>query len=357
MNVCAENMQKTQVEDEKEKKVKLVIWDLDNTLWEGILAENESVILRRGIVNIIKTLDERGILQSIASKNNYNDAMEKLKDFGIDDYFIYPQIGWESKSGSVKKIISLVNIGEDTVLFIDDQPFEREEVAFALPRLRCMDAADLTGLLSMPALNPVFITSDARQRRKLYQSDIVRNEIKESFDGTEEEFLKHLDMKFTISHATEEDLQRAEELTVRTHQLNSTGYTYSYQELREFLESENHILLIAGLEDKYGSYGKIGLALIECREESWTLKLLLMSCRVVSRGVGTVLLCYIMQMAKKAGKTLNAEFVYTDRNRMMYLTYKLAGFKENGDRGGISLLENDLSYIQPYPDYLTLYVD
>lgn len=349
---CIENLQKLQDND---KKVKLVIWDLDNTLWDGTLAENESVVLRQNIVDIIQTLDERGILQTIASKNNYDDAMAKLKELGIDNYFIYPQIGWESKSCSVKKIISLVNIGEDTVLFIDDQPFEREEVMFALPHVRCIDAVDLTGLLSIPALNPLFVTPDARYRRKLYQNDIVRNEVKEHFSGTEEEFLKHLDMKLTISPATKEDLQRAEELTVRTHQLNSTGYTYSYQELAKFLESENHILLIAELQDKYGTYGKIGLSLVECIGESWTLKLLLMSCRVVSRGVGTVLLCYIMRMAKEAGKKLNAEFVYTDRNRMMYLTYKLAGFKEIGEKDGVSLLESDLSYIQPYPEYLKLY--
>ena len=337
------------------KKIKLVIWDLDNTLWNGILAENDCVVLRKNIVDIIKSLDKRGILQSVVSKNNYGDAMGQLKKFGIDEYFIYPQIGWERKSYYVQKIINLVNIGEDTILFIDDQEFEREEVMFTLPQVRCIDADNLDNLLSVPALNPTFITPDASNRRHLYQNDIKRNKVKETFSGTEQEFLKLLDMKFTISFASKEDLQRVEELTVRTHQLNSTGYTYSYQELENFLESQNHMLLITELEDKYGTYGKIGLSLIECIGEIWTIKLLLMSCRVVSRGVGTVLLSYIMNMAKEAGKKLRAEFVHTDRNRMMYLTYKLAGFKELEERDSVSFLESDLSYTQSYPDYLKLY--
>ena len=354
MSIVTDNFNKSQEKNNDAKKIKLVIWDLDNTIWKGILAEDKKVSLVEGIVDIIRTLDERGILQSVVSKNNYNEAMAQLEAFNIDKYFIYPQIGWDRKSVYIKEIIRLINIGEDTVMFIDDQPFERDEVKFSLPNVSCLDVVNIPDMLSMPSLNPLFITSDAKNRRQLYQNDIVRNEVKEQFNGTEEEFLKHLGMKFTISNATEEDLQRAEELTVRTHQLNSTGYTYSYDELKDFIKSDNHILLIAELEDKYGSYGKIGLSLVECCENFWTLKLLLMSCRVVSRGVGTILLCHIMNMAKKKSKKLRAEFVCTDRNRMMYLTYKLAGFKEKKIDNGITILENDLTYIQPYPEYLVL---
>ena len=92
---------------------------------------------------------------------------------------------------------------------------------------------------------------------------------------------------------------RAEELTVRTHQLNTTGYTYSYEELDELRHSPDHLLLIAGLDDVFGSYGKIGLSVVELGPQSWTIKLLLMSCRVISRGVGTVMLTHIMKLAKR----------------------------------------------------------
>lgn len=116
--------------------------------------------------------------------------------------------------------------------------------------------------------------------------------------GPKEEFLTTLKMMLTIAPASVEELKRAEELTVRTHQLNTTGYTYSYEELDQFRQSDRHLLLIAGLDDKYGTYGKIGVILVECFEAVWTIKLLLMSCRVMSRGVGSVVINHIRNEAR-----------------------------------------------------------
>ncbi|OPZ92810.1 MAG: Acid Phosphatase [Firmicutes bacterium ADurb.Bin419] len=351
------NIEAVKDEQKKEKqKIKCVVWDLDNTIWNGVLIEDNDVTLRDGVVDIIRTLDNRGILQSVASKNDYDLAMAKLKEFGLDDYFIYPQIHWNSKSSSVKSIAKSINIGIDTLAFVDDQPFEREEVNFSNPEVLCIDVADLDKLLDMPEMNPKFITEDSKLRRQMYMSDIKRNKDEESFEGAQEEFLSSLGMVFVISQVGEGDLQRAEELTVRTHQLNATGYTYSYEELDEFRRSDRHKLFIASLEDKYGTYGKIGLILIECDEDVWTLKLLLMSCRVMSRGVGTIMMSHIMELAKKANVRFRAEFVPTDRNRMMYITYKFAGFKEVEERDGVTILENDLSNIQSTPKYVKLIV-
>src|SRR5262249_47358752 len=160
------------------------------------------------------------------------------------------------------------------------------------------------------------------------------------------------ELNLTIAPAGLEDLSRAEELTLRTNQLNTTGYTYSYEELNEFRQSDRHRLLIASLTDKYGDYGKIGLALIECAEREWTIKLLLMSCRVMSRGVGTILINHIMKLAKEAKVRLRAEFAPNGRNRMMYVSYKFANFREIERRGGLIIFENDLSRIQDFPDYV-----
>lgn len=209
-------------ENKKGKKVKCVVWDLDNTVWNGVLLEDKEVSLRQGIREIIEALDQRGILQSIASKNEHNKAMEKLKELGIDEYFIYPQINWNSKSSSMKVLAKSINIGLDTFAFIDDQPFELEEVKFSIPEVLCIDSADLSSLLSMQEMNPRFITEDSTIRRKMYQSDIQRNIAEENYTGTQEEFLACLDMSFAIAPVGEGDLQRAEELTVRTHQLNTT---------------------------------------------------------------------------------------------------------------------------------------
>lgn len=335
------------------KEWKCVVWDLDHTLWDGILLESDEVVLKSGIVEIVKELDGRGILHSIASKNNREDAMRKLEQLGIAEYFLYPEIGWQAKSISIGNIQKNLNIGMDTIVFIDDQPFELDEVRSVHEQVATIEAHEYSSLLAHPRLNPRFITEDSRRRRQMYLEDSRRKQIEETYEGPKESFLADLNMTFVISEAAEEDLRRAEELTVRTNQLNATGKTYDYEELRHFAASSEHKLFVCELTDKYGSYGKIGLALIEIKEKAWHLKLLLMSCRVISRGVGSVLLTYLMQQAKEQGKTLLADFKVTSRNRQMYVTYRFSNFKEvfNDGEGNI-VLENDLSAIQPFPPYI-----
>ena len=341
-------------ESKKVKAIKCVVWDLDNTVWEGVLLEGDTLILRPEVVEIIKTLDERGILHAIASRNEFEPAWEQLQAFGIDHYFIYPQINWNSKSQSIAQIAQNINIGINTLAFVDDQPFEREEVNFAHPDVWCIDAADLSDLLEHPRLSPRFITPESKLRRQMYQSDIQRKVAEEEFTGQNEAFLADLNMVFTIKSAREEDLQRAEELTMRTNQLNTTGYTYSYEELNQLRQSDDHLLFVSSLDDRYGTYGTIGLALVEKEPEYWTVKLLLMSCRVMSRGVGTIMMTHIMNLAKAAGVPLRAHFVPNGRNRMMYITYKFGGFNEVETQGDLVILENPLQEIQPFPEYVDI---
>ena len=341
----------------KRSSVKCVVWDLDNTIWDGILLEDTNVVLKPQVLDVIKTLDSRGILHSIASRNDYDTAMDKLSQFGLRDYFLFPQINWNSKADSIQNIAKLLNIGIDTFAFVDDQPFERQEVAFTIPQILCIDALDIDSIVEMPEMQPRFITEDSKLRRAMYQSDIARKQVEEEFVGSNEEFLSTLNLVFRIAPAREDDLQRAEELTVRTHQLNTTGYTYSYEELNAFRQSSQHKLLISSLEDKYGTYGTIGLALVECGVEVWRIKLLLMSCRVMSRGVGTIMMNYIMRKAKEANARLQADFISNDRNRMMYITYKFGGFTEISREGKLVVLESDLSQIQELPPYVTVHIE
>jgi FkbH-like protein len=337
-----------------DKKVKCVVWDLDNTIWDGILSEDKEVTLKPGIEEIIRTLDERGILQSIASKNDYNDSMKKLREFGLDEFFLYPQINWNSKAESVKAIAEAINIGIDTLAFIDDQITEREEVNFSHPQVLTIDALRYMDILRMEELTPRFVTEDSKKRRLMYKSDIVRKREEEEFKGTSEEFLATLDMHLTISKVKPEDLKRVEELTIRTNQLNSTGYTYSYEELMHFINSENHIFLIAELKDKFGEYGKIGLGLLECENDKMTIKLLLMSCRVMTKGIGSAMLVHFINIARERNKQLFAEFLQTDRNRVMYITYKFMGFDDYEEDGNRFLLKYESDIAKEFPAYLNV---
>ena len=337
------------------KKIKCVVWDLDNTIWKGILSEDSEVQLKPHILEIIKELDARGILQSISSKNYEKYAIEKMKEMGIEEYFIYPQINWESKADSVENIAKSINIGIDTLMFIDDQPFERDEVSFAHPEVLCIAPPETSEeFLKMDELNPRFITADSKIRRVLYQTDIIRNEAEMKFNGSKIDFLKTLGMKLSIKEAAEEDLQRAEELTVRTHQMNSTGYTYSYEELKELISSPEYKVLVVKLEDKYGTYGVIGLALLRTHQKYWNIYLLLMSCRVMSRGIGSVLINFIINLARENGVELKARFVPTDRNRTMYMTYKFANFSEISNDDNMIVFQADLKSKRIIPDYYTI---
>jgi FkbH-like protein len=190
----------------------------------------------------------------------------------------------------------------------------------------------------------------------MYRSAIQRDAAEQEFIDDDRDFLGTLGMVLRIDRAGEQDLQRAEELTVRTSQLNSTGVTYSYAELDRFCTSPDHLVLVAGLDDRFGSYGTIGLALIETGQPIWKLKLLLMSCRVMSRGVGGVLLNEILRLANRHATGLVAEFAETGRNRSMYITYRFAGFTEAGRVGETATLQADLARVADVPDHLTLIV-
>ncbi len=366
------------------KKIKCLVWDLDNTLWDGILLEDGNVSLKEGMCEILEELDRRGILLSIASKNDREDTLKKLRDLGVEDYFLYPQIGWGNKPDAIKEIASALNINIDTFAFIDDQPSEREEVAFVLPQVMTVDAAQYKLLLDMEGFIPKYITKDSAMRRRMYQADLQRKQAEGGFKGSSEQFLSTLGMELTVAPVAEGDLERVEELTVRTNQLNSTGVTYSFEELEGFISSPDHIFLIADLEDKYGSYGKIGLVLLEETKDTIWIRLLLMSCRVMTRGIGSALLVHIIRLAGGKGKRLAADFIDTGRNRVMYITYKLMGFEESEEEhaAGVemsgnyiissarqdesgdndrdtdkSILEYKGSPDKEYPPYLKIYFD
>jgi FkbH-like protein len=334
--------------------VKCVVWDLDNTLWSGTLLEGDQVALRPQAREAVVELDRRGILQSVASRNDHDLGLARLRALGVDDYFLFPQINWGAKSQSVRRIAQSLGIGFGTVLLVDDEPFERAEVTQAIPQVRAVDGRDLGALLRRPDLTPECVTGDARRRRLMYLADARRRKAEDSFGGPSADFLAGLGMTLTVREAEPGDLPRAAELTVRTNQLNATGYTYSSEELDQLRHSPRHILLVAELTDRFGSYGTIGLALIELTEDSWVLKLLLMSCRVATRGVGAALLHHLMAVARQRGRRLCGEFLPTDRNRAMYIMYRFAGFCEIGRGDAVVLLEDSQILTPSVPAHLSL---
>ncbi len=333
-------------------KMKLVIWDLDNTIWDGILLENNEIILRREVLNILQSLDQRGILQSIVSKNEYSLAYSKLKELKIDHFFILPQITWNAKSTSVNYLIKKLDIDQKFVIFIDDQETELREIIYAFPNIQVFDAKDLNNILLLPSLMPDYISEEAHHRRNLYLIDLQRKNAHQEFCGSNEDFLKTLGIELTIRKAHRQDIKRIRELTQRTHQLNSTGVCYSHEQLLKYSQSDNYILLIVEMSDNYGNYGKIGFALIYSQGTSWVIKLILVSCRVITYGIGMVFLNLIREIAKNKGKRLFAEYSPNKANSLMNVALRFTGFKEYSTGGDIHILHNDFTKKYLLPEYI-----
>ncbi|VFA99399.1 amino acid adenylation domain-containing protein [Nocardia cyriacigeorgica] len=306
--------------------VKCLVWDLDETVWDGVVLEHDAGPPRPWVWDVLRLLDQRGIVHAIASRGIPEAAAAHLDEHGLTEMFCATQIGWGAKSAAVHSIAETLNIGLDAIAFVDNDPVERAEVAAALPEVRCYDAADIARLPDLPEFTPPVITDDARQRRLRYRAEQERRTSEAGFTGSDAEFLASLGLVMTVRRATDADLARAHELTVRTNQLNTTGRTFDIDELRELALSPSHEVLVASLRDRFGDYGAIGLAVTESRGDDAVILLLLMSCRVMSRGVGGALLAHLIERAGARGQRCVAEFVPTEVNRVMLVTLRFAGF-------------------------------
>ncbi|QFZ20151.1 HAD-IIIC family phosphatase [Saccharothrix syringae] len=306
--------------------VKCLVWDLDNTLWRGTLLEDGRVDLVEGVREVVLALDARGVLQSVASRNDHDLAWAKLEELGLAEYFVLPHINWGRKSDSVLAVAERLRFAQDTIAFVDDQPAERAEVASRAPAVRCYRAEDALSLPDRPEFSPAAVTADSRRRREMYQAGFRREAAQEAFTGPDAEFLRSLRLWMRIERADGERLSRVSELTLRTSQMNATGVYYSDADLRALVADPRHEVLVVGMGDRFGPHGAVGVVLLEVGAGYWHLKLLATSCRVVSFGAGGTVLAWLGDQAALAGVHLVADFRRTARNRVMEVAYRFAGY-------------------------------
>jgi FkbH-like protein len=306
--------------------VKCLVWDLDDTIWDGVVLEGDGNPPKHTALHALRVLDMRGILHAVASRGDFDVATAHLRKHGLEELFSEIHIGWEPKSAAVRWIAESLNINPNAIAFVDNDPVERAEVAAALPQVRCYSADELASIPELPDFTPTMVTDEACRRRERYRVERRRRTSEQTFSGSDAEFLASLELVMTVRSAAEADLARAHELTVRTNQLNTTGRTFDIDELRSFSTSECHDVLVASLCDRFGDYGTIGLAVSEYRGDDSVLLLLLMSCRVMSRGVGGALIQFVVDRARHRGTRPVAEFVPTETNRVMLVTLRFAGF-------------------------------
>jgi FkbH-like protein len=319
----------------KAKKVKCVVWDLDNTLWEGVLVEDaaERLRLKPGIAALIQELDQRGILNSIASKNNAEEALAVVKKFKLEEYFLCPQISWKPKSEGIQAIARQLNIGLDSLLFIDDSEFELQEVKAVCPEVRMLNAQYY---LTLPEREEckVPVTAESRERRKLYQVEASRQTVAESFSHDYMAFLRHCQIRLTVRPMTKENLERVHELTQRTNQMNFSGNRYDREVLRKLLSKPDMDTFVLSCEDRFGSYGVIGFSIVDRREPCMTD--LMFSCRVQSKRVEHAFLASVMRRyITETGKDFYANYRKTPRNAPSGQVFADMGMEEIGNRDGV----------------------
>lgn len=313
------------------RPVKCLVWDLDGTVWGGIQAEGDALVLRPEALAVMGELAGRGIVQSVASRNDPAAGARLLESPALAGRFVAPQIGWEPKDVALRKIAGELNIGLDTLAFVDDSPFERAAVAAVLPEVLVLAPADLPGLAARPEFAGGPGTAEAAARTRHYQEEAARRAAERDFAGDRARFLESCAMVLTVRPATPADLPRLDEMVARTNQLNSTGYRYPPAETaRRVADPAGYLVPVARLRDRFGDYGLIGAALVARRPglDGWLVELLMLSCRVEGRGIPAALVRLVLDQAAGAGvRTVEMLYRRNPQNLPMAVLLRALGFR------------------------------
>jgi FkbH-like protein len=321
--------------EEKTAKIKCVVWDLDNTLWDGVLVEDGAAKLRLkpGIAEIVRKLDRHGILHSIASKNNSDEALQALKQFQLMEYFLCPQISWQPKSQSIQEIARRLNIGLNSLLFIDDSEFELQQVKVVCPDVQVLKAEQYSTLLQLPqCLAPA--TDESASRRQMYHLEEKRNVVAESFGRDYMAFLKHCTIQVNVRPLTPQNLERVHELTQRTNQMNFSGNRYGRDTLRNILCTLDLETYVLDCEDRFGSYGVIGFCVVDRREPRMID--LMFSCRIQSKRVEHAFLSWLLSRYIASTECFYANYRRTPRNSPSGRVFEDLGMIEEAVNDGVS---------------------
>lgn len=337
--------------------IKCVVWDLDNTLLDGVYLESPDrpPAPSPAMTAVLTELAGRGILQAIASRNPPEAGSYAEQTTG--HAFAAVQCGWGAKSAAIETIMRELGLTADAVAFVDDDALERAEVAFRLPGVLVLEPADLPEAAGWPQFGPPAVTDEARRRGELYRQRSARHEEARAFGGSREDFLRYCRTTVTIARAAIADLPRLHELSVRTHQFNSAGQPLPEPEFAALLGSPGRRVITVRLADRFGDDGLVGACVIAEQQDQWRVRLLMMSCRALGRGVIDALLAWICLAARAAGAgEVAVDCVIAPRNVPLRIALTGAGFRaESGARpdGGAAVYRRRLDDTLPaLPDWV-----
>jgi FkbH-like protein len=339
--------------------IKCVVWDIDNTLLDGVYLESgeQPPPANSVLLGVMTELAGRGILQAVASKNPPAAAGYVEQLAGLD--LAAAECGWGAKPDALGRIAVGLGLVDAEMAFVDDDMLERAEVAAALPGVLVLTPEDAADAASWPQFSPPVVTAEARRRGRLYGERRRRQTAASQFSGSRAEFLRHVGTRVTIAPAAAPDVSRLHELSVRTHQLNSAGEPITEAELVRLLSSGVHEVTTVRLADDFGDDGLVGAAVaVRAAEDEVLVPLVMMSCRALGRGTLDALLAWLCRSAAAAGATrLQVPCRVTDRNVPFRLALAAVGFRaELGPRApdGRVLFSRPLAGDLPaVPDYVS----
>lgn len=262
------------------EKIKLIIWDLDETLWKGTLSDGDNIELNLKFAALIKNLTDKGIINSICSKNDFKDAKKALEKFELWDYFVFSSIDWNPKGGRVNKIIKDMNLRPINCLFVDDNINNLKEASFVTPELQTCIPQDLLKIIN--SNKEAFKGKDDRDHSRLKQYKILERMVSErSQASSNDEFLMQSDIHVEMIESSLQ-LERIHEMIHRNNQLNFTKDRIDIDSVREIFEKRKDIRKgVVRVWDKYGDHGIIGCYAVENNH----LIQFVFSCRILGLGV------------------------------------------------------------------------
>ena len=315
---------------------KLIIVDLDDTLWGGIIGDDGWGNLVLGghdpigeafadFQQKLKILTNRGIILGIVSKNNESVALEGIREhpemiLSIDDFAGW-KINWKDKAQNVAELASELNLGLQSVVFIDDNPVERARVKNALPEVTVPEwPRDKTlyakTLLEMNCFNQPTFSDEDFNRKAMYAAEKDRRILKKSV-GSVDDFLKSLDIYVDVRKFTDPDKQRVLQLLNKTNQMNLSTRRMTEQDLLDWLSNEKRILVTFRIKDKFGDSGLTGIGSLELYEDK-TARIIdfVVSCRVMGRKIENAMLYILISYCRdKNIKQIFCKYLPTAKNK------------------------------------------
>jgi len=341
----------------RDKKIKCVIVDLDNTMWKGVIrdvgVENLEIRIdkERFHWNVLSILYARGIMIGVISKNDpylEEDIRNFIKPHLTGIEFVCFELSWKDKCEVLSEVRQRLNIGLDSIAFIDDNPFEREQMKAILPDVRVYDENIFEQLLYLPEFQPEFVTRESKDRTQFYIQEHQRQQVRGSM--ARGDFLEQCQFKIGVETMRPFEADRVTELIQRTNQLNASIKRYTKDQIISFSRDPNGDIFVVHVADKFGDYGLVGVCIGFRRNNVYEIDTLLFSCRIMSRGVEDYTLTTVLDYAKEHNfDQVIVRFTKGPKNDQMRAILSNNSFVESASEGDSVVYSFDLKRQKPKP--------